>query len=169
MNDAPPEQTISFTGHVSYAGVPELLKQHDLYLLASEFEGLPLSLLEAMGAGLVPVVSDLPSGIPDVVDAGNGMLVPPDDVAGYARAIIHLHGHRDELAAKSSAARTRVETEFSVEAMTDRWLAVFPKTFPATGEWPSQWNIKAPLPARHPVYFSPPVRLLRRLAAMLRQ
>ena len=169
MNDAPPEQTISFTGHVSYAGVPELLKQHDLYLLASEFEGLPLSLIEAMGAGLVPVVSQLPSGIPEVVDAGNGMLVPPDDVAGYARAIIHLHRHRDELAAKSSAARTRVETEFSVEAMTDRWLAVFPKTFPATSEWPSQWNIKAPLPARHPIYFSPPVRLLRRLAAMLRQ
>jgi glycosyltransferase involved in cell wall biosynthesis len=168
MKDAPPEQTISFAGHVRYAGVPELLKQHDLYLLASEFEGLPLSLLEAMGAGLVPVVSQLPSGIPEVVDAGNGMLVPPDDVAGYAQAIIHLHEHRDELAAKSAAARARVQMEFSVEAMTDRWLAAFPKTFPATSEWPSQWNIKAPLPARHPIYFSAPIRMLRRLAARTR-
>lgn len=169
MKDAPPEQTVSFAGPVRYAWVPALLKQHDLYLLASEFEGLPLSLLEAMGAGLVPVVSNLPSGIPEVVNAGNGMLVPVDDVAGYARAIIHLHEHRDELAAKSAAARARVQKEFSVAAMTDRWLAVFPKILPTIGEWPSQWNIKAPLPARHPIYFSPPVRVIRRLAARFRK
>jgi glycosyltransferase involved in cell wall biosynthesis len=164
-----PGQTVSFAGQIPHKRVPELLQAHDIFLLASNYEGLPLSLLEAMGAGLVPVVSDLPSGIPEVVDAGNGMLVPPDDVAGYARAIIHLHGHRDELAAKSAAARARVQTEFSVAAMTDRWLSAFPKNLPVIGAWPSQWNIKAPLPARHPIYFSPPVRLLRRLAAMLRQ
>jgi hypothetical protein len=169
MKGAPPEQTVSFAGPVRYAGVPALLKQHDLYLLASDFEGLPLSLLEAMGAGLVPVVSQLPSGIPEVVDAGNGMLVPVDDVAGYARAIIHLHGHRNELAAKSAAAHARVQTEFSVAAMTDRWLAVFPKTIPAIGEWPGRWKIRPPLPARHPIYFSPPVRMLRRLAARFRK
>jgi glycosyltransferase involved in cell wall biosynthesis len=169
MKDAPPEQTVSFAGPVRYAGVPALLKQHDLYLLASDFEGLPLSLLEAMGAGLVPVVSQLPSGIPEVVDAGNGMLVPVDDVAGYARAIIHLHGHRDELAAKSAAARARVQTEFSVAAMTDRWLAAFPATKGATAHWPKRWRIQAPLTARNPLYFSPPIRLLRRLAAKFRQ
>jgi glycosyltransferase involved in cell wall biosynthesis len=163
-----PGQTVSFAGQIPYAQVPELLRAHDIFLLASDYEGLPLSLLEAMGAGLVPVVSQLPSGIPEVVDAGDGMLVPVDDVAGYARAIIHLHGHRDELAAKSAAARARVQTEFSVAAMTDRWLAAFPKAFPAIGAWPRDWNIKAPLPARHPFYFSPPVRMLRRLAAKTR-
>ena len=163
-----PVQTISFAGQIPYAQVPELLREHEIFLLASDYEGLPLSLLEAMGAGLVPVVSQLPSGIPELVDAGNGMLVPVDDVAGYARAIIHLHGHRDELAAKSAAARARVQTEFSVAAMTDRWLAAFPKAFPAIGDWPRNWNIKAPLPARHPFYFSPPVRMLRRLAAKIR-
>jgi glycosyltransferase involved in cell wall biosynthesis len=163
-----PGQIVSFPGQIPYARVPELLREHDIFLLASDYEGLPLSLLEAMGGGLVPVVSQLPSGIPEVVDAGNGMLVPVDDVAGYARAIIHLHGHRDELAAKSAAARARVQTEFSVAAMTDRWLAAFPKPFPAIGAWSRDWNIKAPLPARHPFYFSPPVRMLRRLAAKTR-
>ena len=169
MKGALPEQTVSFAGPVRYAGVPALLKQHDLYLLASDFEGLPLSLLEAMGAGLVPVVSHLPSGIPEVVDAGNGMLVPVDDVAGYARAIIHLHGHRDELTAKSAAARARVQTEFSVAAMTDRWLAAFPATKGTTAPWPKRWRIQAPLTAGNPLYFSPPIRLLRRLAAKFRQ
>jgi glycosyltransferase involved in cell wall biosynthesis len=168
MKGALPEQTVSFAGPVRYAGVPALFKQHDLYLLASDFEGLPLSLLEAMGAGLVPVVSHLPSGIPEVVDAGNGMLVPVDDVAGYARAIIHLHGHRDELAAKSAAARARVQTEFSVGAMADRWLAAFPPTTAPISEWPRMYSIQAPLTARRKFLFSKPVRVLRRLAKKLR-
>jgi glycosyltransferase involved in cell wall biosynthesis len=162
------DQTVAFAGAVAYAGVPALLKQHDILLLASDYEGLPLSLLEAMGHGLVPVVSDLKSGIPEVVDQSNGVLVPVEDVAGYARAIIHLHEHRDELAVKSVAARRRVQTEFSVAAMTDRWLSVLPERSPVIGEWPTRWKITAPLPARNPLYFSKPVRAVRRIAARLR-
>jgi hypothetical protein len=120
-----------------------------------------------MGYGLVPVVSDLESGVSEVVDATNGVLVPVNDVEGYARAIVHLHQHRDELAAKSAAARARVKTEFSVGAMADRWLAAFPTPVPVS-EWPNNWNIKAPLTARHPIYFSPPMRVIRRLAAKFR-
>ena len=161
-------QTVSFAGKISYSQVPEILQAHDIYLLASDYEGLPLSLLEAMGAGIVPVVSDLTSGIPEVVDSSTGILVPVNDIGGYARAIVHLHQHRDELEKKSVAARERVKKEFSVEAMTDRWLSVFPKEFPKIGEWPSSWKIKAPLPARHPVYFSPLLRMLRRIAAGFR-
>ena len=62
-----PNQTVSFPGKISYAVVPEILRAHDIFLLASDYEGLPLSLLEAMGAGLVPVVSELPAG-----DSGDG-------------------------------------------------------------------------------------------------
>jgi glycosyltransferase involved in cell wall biosynthesis len=157
-----PEQTVSFAGPVSYADVPAVLNQHDVYLLASDYEGLPLSLLEAMGHGLVPVVSDLESGIREVVDKTAGLLVPVDDVAGYARAIIHLHEHREELAAKSIAARARVQQEFSTAAMTDRWLAAFPPAKPVIEPWPKRWRIQAVLNARHPLRFSPPSRLLRR-------
>jgi glycosyltransferase involved in cell wall biosynthesis len=162
-------QTISFPGKILYADVPRILAEHDVFLLASDHEGLPLSLLEAMGQGLVPVISDLESGVREVVDAATGILVPVDDVAGYARAIVHLHEHRAELAAKSAVARARVKTEFSTRAMADRWLAAFPKESPAVGVWPSDWDIKPPLPARHPLYFSPPMRVLRRLAARLRK
>ena len=104
-----------------------------------------------------------------MVDKTTGILVPVDDVAGYARAIIHLHEHREELAAKSAAARERVKKDFSVGAMTDRWLAAFPATTAPISVWPKQWSITAPLVARHPVYFSPPLRVLRRLAAKFRR
>jgi hypothetical protein len=158
-----PNQTVSFAGPVRYADVPALLKQHDIFLLASDYEGLPLSLLEAMGHGLVPVVSDLKSGIPEVVHASNGILVSVNDVAGYARAIIHLHEHRNELAARSAAARARVQTEFSVAAMTDRWLAAFAVLTSPLGAWPGRWKITAPVTAGNPVFFSSLMRILRRL------
>ena len=169
MKPVSPNQTVSIIGPVQYADVPALLKLHDICLLTSDHEGFGLSVLEAMGYGLVPVVSDLPAGIPEMVDKTTGILVPVDDVAGYARAIIHLHEHREELAAKSAAARERVKTKFSIEAMTDGWLAAFPPTTAPISDWPQQWSITAPLVARHPVYFSPPLRVLRRLAAKFRR
>jgi glycosyltransferase involved in cell wall biosynthesis len=155
-------QTVSLAGAVRYAEVPALLKQHDIFLLTSDYEGLPLSLLEAMGCGLVPVVSDLKSGIPEIVDSSTGFLVPINDVAGYARTIIHLHGHRGELAAKSAAASARVQRGFSVAAMTDRWLAVFPAPPIISPVWPNRWRISAPLATEKPIFFSPPMRGLRR-------
>jgi len=163
-----PDQTISFAGPVRYADVPMVLKQHDIYLLASDYEGLPLSLLEAMGHGLVPVVSDLESGIREVVDETVGVLVPVNDVSGYARAIIRLHEHREELAAKSATARARVQREFSVAAMTDRWLAALPPAKPPIEFWPARWRIQAILAAGNPLHFSRPVRMLRRIAARMR-
>jgi glycosyltransferase involved in cell wall biosynthesis len=169
MPSVSPAQQVMFPGAVPHAQVSALLEKHDIFLLTSEVEGLPISLLEAMAHGLVPVVSDLESGIRNVVDSSNGMLIPPDDVEGYARAIIHLHERRDELAAKSAAARARVKREFSVEAMTDRWLAAFPPKPAAVSAWPTHWDIKPPLVARHPLYFSPPMRAIRRLAAKLRR
>lgn len=162
-------QTISFLGKLDYAQVPEVLAKHDVYLLVSDYEGLPLSLLEAMGHGLTPVVSDLPSGIPDVVDDSSGIRVPVNDIPSYARAIVQLHSNRDELAAKSAASRARVKKEFSVEAMADRWLSALPKEFPEIGPWPDSWRIRAPLNVPHPIYFSPLMRAARRLAMKFRR
>ena len=156
-------QTVSFPGQISYTHALEILRVHDVCLLTSDYEGFGLSVAEAMGCGLVPVVSDLPAGIPEMVDHTTGILVPLDDVAGYARGILHLHEHRDELAAKSVAARARVQNKFSVAAMTDRWLAVFlpPPTPPSV--WPQHWKISAPLTAMNPFHFSMTMRLLRRM------
>jgi hypothetical protein len=121
-----------------------------------------------MGYGLVPVVSDLESGIREVVDESIGVLVPVYDVSGYARAIIRLHEHRQEMAAKSAAARARVQQDFSVAAMTDRWLAAFPPTKSAIEPWPKRWRIQPIVNASNPFHFSGPMRMLRRVAARMR-
>jgi len=105
--------------------------------------------------------------VAEVVNSGNGFPVSIDDVAGYARAILHLHAHRNELAAKSAAARRTVAEKFSVEAMADRWLGLLPAPR-KTADWPQRWNIRAPLPAPKKFLFSPPLRMLRRAAAKFR-
>jgi glycosyltransferase involved in cell wall biosynthesis len=163
-----PEQTVRFIGKVSYENVPECLNENDVFLLGSDYEGLPLSLLEAMGHGLVPVVSDLPSGIGEVVNETNGIKVPIHDVAGYAEAIFWLHGHRKEMSRMADAAREKVKTDFSVFAMTERWLTVFSKVKDEIPQWPATWNIKPILNVSHPIYYSRPVRMIRRLAKKLK-
>jgi glycosyltransferase involved in cell wall biosynthesis len=160
-------QTVSIRGSISYAEVPRLLAGYEVFLLASDYEGLPLTLLEAMGSGLVPVVSDLPSGIRELVDEHTGKRVAPDNVAGYAQAILWLHAHRGEMARLSANAREKVFREYSVGAMTDRWLDAFPKS-PATPDWPTRWTIQPPLGSSTSFRFSRPGKALRRLKFKLR-
>ncbi len=162
MKSPGPHQTISFPGRILYGDVPQLLAAHDVFLLASDYEGLPLSLLEAMGHGLVPVVSDLPSGIRELVHEGTGRRVAPDNIAGYAEAIVWLHQHRDEMRCLSEAAREKVRSEFSVGAMTDRWLSVLQPPAQLDIRWPDRWKFKPILAAPDKWRFSPPVRVLRR-------
>ncbi len=169
MHTESPEQVVTFLGKVAYADVPALLAQHDIFLLASDYEGLPLSLLEAMGQGLVPVVSDLPSGIRTVVDDSTGLRIALDDTDGYAEAIIKLHHHRNELLALSHAAMDRVRRDYSVSAMTDRWLAALPKLTLAKVAWTESHDIRPILAAANPWRFSPPLRWLRRTLIKFRK
>ncbi len=97
--------------------VPALLSSCDLFVLPSLFEGLPLAVLEAMAAGK-PVIASAIGGVDEVVTHGDtGLLVPPANppaLAGAIRAVLASPLLASRLA---SAARARVEREFSVEAM----------------------------------------------------
>jgi glycosyltransferase involved in cell wall biosynthesis len=168
MKASAPGQSVSFPGKIPYGDVPELLSRHDVFLLASSYEGLPLSLVEAMGCGLVPVVSDLPSGVRELVDETTGRLVAPDNTRGYAEAVFWLHSHRDELRRLAQNAREKVRREFSVEAMTERWLGALPQLSEEAVWWPEHWRMKPILEAKNQWWFSPPVRLLRRVFRRIR-
>ena len=163
MQTSRPDQQVHFTGPLSTPEVSALLSQHDVFLLASDFEGLPMSLLESMAHGLVPVVSDIESGIREVVDSNNGIRVAIDDIPGYARAIIHLHENRDALAAMGQSARDMVLKAFSVRVMADRWLDLVASYQPVSAEWPGKFNIRPTLELEGQIKFHPAFRPLRRL------
>jgi len=77
---------VSFAGEVSHAAVADYIRAADIVLISSRSEGNPTILFEALGCGR-PVVATSVGGIPEILDAGSGVLVPPGDAAAIARAL----------------------------------------------------------------------------------
>ncbi len=106
---------VSFVGAAYGEHKAQLLSQADAFALASYTEGLPYSLLEAMAAGVVPIVTAV-GAIPDVVtDGEHGLFVAPRDAEAIAQAIARLAQDRAALARMSEAARKRIAAAYSLE------------------------------------------------------
>lgn len=105
--------------------VPALLAAADVFVLPSQIEGLPLTVLEAMAAAR-PVVATPVGGTPEaVVDGETGELVPPGDVEALARALDGLLSDPDRARRLGESGRRRVEERFSAAAMSERVLALY--------------------------------------------
>jgi glycosyltransferase involved in cell wall biosynthesis len=103
-----------FLGHRS--DVPALLAAADVFVLPSLFEGLPISILEAMAAER-PVIATAVGGTDEaVVNGATGLLVPPRDPAALAAAISRLRAEPALARRLAQAGRARVEADFSSEA-----------------------------------------------------
>jgi glycosyltransferase involved in cell wall biosynthesis len=117
---------ITWYGRRPMDDVLELYQSHDVLVMPSRNEGLPVALLEAMAAGVVPVVSDLPSGIPEVVNQGvTGFRCAPGDVASFAAAIAKLAAERNLLEMASAAARKRVADGFDIQSRAPEYQDLF--------------------------------------------
>lgn len=109
------EARVRFAGPAHGEEKARLLSQADVLLLPSYSEGLPYALLEAMAAGVVPVVTRV-GAIPDVVDAGlHGLFVPVRDAGAIARALGTLDADRPWLARMSAECRQRIAGAYSIE------------------------------------------------------
>jgi len=103
----------------------EVYAEHDVFLSTSAFEGLPLGLIEAMGRGCVPLVTDLRSGIPEVIQHGvNGFVCKAGDATGFARHLRILHDAPDTRAEMALRAWETVDSRFRLETMTDRYVSL---------------------------------------------
>ena len=99
--------------------IADLLATCDVFVLPSLYEGLPLSILEAMAAGR-PVISSAIGGSNEVVRNGDtGLLVPPGNPAELARAINLVLGNPDLGQRLARAARAHVKKDFSVARMAE--------------------------------------------------
>lgn len=97
--------------------VPELLAQAQVFVLASRQEGFPLSVLEAMRAGLPVVASDV-GGTREAVEHGeSGFLVPRADRAGLARALSELLSDPALRVRAGAAGRAAYEARFTARRM----------------------------------------------------
>ncbi len=105
--------------------VPRMLAAMDLFVLCSHSEGLSISLMEAMAAGL-PVVATEVGGNPELVEYGTtGLLVPPRDPEMLAAAILFLIRHPQCCRTLGSAGRQRVIERFSADAMAAKYADLY--------------------------------------------
>lgn len=121
-----------------------MLDSH-VFVLLSDFEGLSIALMEAMACGLVPIVSDMRSGIRDVITDGvNGFIVDPDDPAAFQHAVQVLHSNPETWRRMSAAARqTILDLEFTPESCAKKWCRFLQEVRDSV---PAKNHITSPLP-----------------------
>jgi glycosyltransferase involved in cell wall biosynthesis len=118
-----PGQDVEFRGTLCDA--TRALEEADLFVLPSREEGMSIALLEAMALGMPLVASAIPGNRQLVADKVEGRLAPLDDPESLARAIVEQWGNFDRAVEMGRAARSRVEREFSIQAVARKHLALF--------------------------------------------
>ena len=105
--------------------VPTILASSHIFVLSSRSEALPVSILEAMAAGL-PVVATRVGGVPElVVDGETGLLVPPVDPRALALALQRLVDDPELRARLGAAGRARVEQHFRLDSFLEAHLGLY--------------------------------------------
>ncbi len=115
------KEKVSFLG--AQSNVYPYLHDADLFLLPSRYEGMPMTLIEAMGTGL-PIVATAVGGVPDMLKNGeDGITIPceEDEIVNACKALISDEALRERIgrAARKSADR------FSAQTMGERYLEIY--------------------------------------------
>jgi len=114
---------VGFLGHVT--DPPTMYRELDLLVLPSFSEAASMSVLEGMASGL-PIVATAVGGTPALLAHGDaGVLVPSDDAASLATALIRLAGLPEERARLGRAARDRAVSRYGEEAMLDAYERLY--------------------------------------------
>lgn len=97
--------------------IPDVLGATDVFVLSSDWEGNPLSMMEAMASGL-PIVSTAVGGVPGLIANGReGFLVPRGDIKGFSGAMTFLLRDQETRRSMGAAAAQRAKENFDVSKM----------------------------------------------------
>lgn len=110
---------IDFLGHVD--NLPSLLARHQVFVLSTHFEGMPLALIEAMASGCACIGTDV-VGVREVIEHNvTGLLVPENNPQALADAIALLLQDPGKAESLGVAAKARVKQQFTLQVMNDHY------------------------------------------------
>jgi glycosyltransferase involved in cell wall biosynthesis len=120
---------LNLAGKVHFLGlrsdIPDVLGAMDVFVLSSDYEGNPLSVLEAMASGL-PIVSTAVGGVPNLFETGKeGFLVAPGDLQGLAKSMNSLLKYEAVRRPMGAASANRAKTSFDVANMVRAYEQVY--------------------------------------------
>jgi len=162
---------VTFSAPVPFNQLGDMIRRHDVFIVTSQHEAGPITLVEAMGHGLVPVCSDIPCLIQEVVNPQNGFRVRMDAPEAYAEAIARLDGNRVMLERMSAAALQTIKADFTAEAMAQRYVDFIRRNAPPFShvEWPSCIEIKPILGSSFLFGIRQKSRILRQARRLLKR
>jgi glycosyltransferase involved in cell wall biosynthesis/ubiquinone/menaquinone biosynthesis C-methylase UbiE len=137
-------ERVRFDGFATDVTSP--LASAHLFVLASRWEGLPRTILEAFRAGLPVIASDV-GGVGELVDADVGSLVPPGDQTALAEALTRFIGDRALRAQAGAKARLRYEKRYRLSRLASETLAAYETVLDAHlrgSEPPTQARVQNP-------------------------
>jgi glycosyltransferase involved in cell wall biosynthesis len=117
------DHLIRFAGHRDDAN--NLIRAMNVFCLASEFEGMSNSLMEAMAAGVPVVAGDIPPNRELVVDGETGFFVNVGDGVGYAQFADRILADPQLAQRLGSAGRKRMQENFSLEKMVEAHVELY--------------------------------------------
>lgn len=117
------EDAVIFTGRRD--DVADVLSAFDVFVLSSSTEGLALTLIEAMAAGLPVVATRVGGNAEVVVDGETGRIVPPRDAAALATALEALLSDARGAGAMGAQGLARAREKFGIAAMTEQYRSLY--------------------------------------------
>lgn len=124
---------VQFTGAVD--GPSDHLRAADVFVLPSVAEGMSNSLLEAMATALPCAVSNIAGNTDLIEDGQTGRLVAGAAPVAWSEALLSLLERPDEARRLGAAARRRIEEEFALPVVADRYLELYRRMI--AGDWPA--------------------------------
>ena len=124
LNTVGKDLPVQFKGKLKSTEVQAHLLQNQVFVLLSEFEGLPITLMEAMSAGLVSICTNMRSGISDLITNNVEGVLIDDRKDEFVAAIKKLKENAGLWKQMSQAARQKIIRSYSIETCSDQWIAL---------------------------------------------
>ncbi len=124
---------VQFTGAVDNPA--EYLRAADVFVLPSLAEGMSNSLLEAMATALPCIVSGIAGNTDLIADGQDGRLIREATASNWSNTLVEVLDHPDEARRLGVAARQRIEEQFALPVVVDRYLELYRRMI--AGRWPS--------------------------------
>ena len=128
------QERVHLLGHRK--DIPEILNATDVFVLSSDYEGNPLAVLEAMAAGK-PIVSTAVGGVPELVEGGCGLLVPPRNAQALSKAMRHMLESPEARKSMGEASARRAVERFDLRVMTEAYEDLYRELIASNR---SQWK-----------------------------
>ena len=119
-------EQVTFLGNVDHTELLDSYSEgrYDAFVLPSLHEGISIALIEAMSRGLPAIATDV-GGTRELLTAGSGQLIPPEDVESLASALTLFARNEPERRREGEAGRARVMADYDIRGVVDKLEAKF--------------------------------------------